>query len=234
MVPSSLSAVLVFVLLVAPGLLYDLLTARYRAGAPESTFREASRVVLASALFTLAAGAVLLTACLIAWRPAPDLRRLLVDASYQRENALVLALAPALLSAVACGLAGAFFLWKRRDYGPALKRESMWHRAFTMHAPPGHYAFARVRTKSGLVYMGKVAGYSVDINLAGRELLLKPPLWIRREGGNQSPVHQTWQRVLLSSDEIVSVMVSFRPMDTDSNDAHSARESAEQTRNRID
>ena len=48
MVPSSVAAVLCFMLLVAPGLLFDMLAARRRAGTPESAFHEASRVVLAS------------------------------------------------------------------------------------------------------------------------------------------------------------------------------------------
>jgi len=41
-----------FVVLIAPGLLFDLLAERRRAGAPESAFREASRVVLASLVFS--------------------------------------------------------------------------------------------------------------------------------------------------------------------------------------
>jgi Family of unknown function (DUF6338) len=47
-VPGSWLSVLLFFLLVAPGLVFDLLSQRRRAGSPESGFREVSRVVLSS------------------------------------------------------------------------------------------------------------------------------------------------------------------------------------------
>jgi MFS family permease len=57
MVPASWLAVLFFLLFVAPGLLFDLLSEKRCAGIAQSGFREISRVVLASILFS-AIGAV--------------------------------------------------------------------------------------------------------------------------------------------------------------------------------
>ena len=52
MVPGSSLSVLFFVLFVAPGLLFELLSRRRRAGVAESAFVEVSRIVLASLAFS--------------------------------------------------------------------------------------------------------------------------------------------------------------------------------------
>jgi len=59
MVPSSWLTVVLFLFLVSPGLLFDLLALRRRTGAVESAFHETSRIVLASLGFTVLALAVL-------------------------------------------------------------------------------------------------------------------------------------------------------------------------------
>jgi Family of unknown function (DUF6338) len=87
MVPGSWLAVLLFLLLVAPGLLFDLLSQRRRAGSPESGFREVSRVVLASLAFSSIAFAVLVIVRTVhpAWMPDPR-RMLEPKASYGRDH----------------------------------------------------------------------------------------------------------------------------------------------------
>src|SRR6266511_2567769 len=77
MVPGSWLSVLLFFLLIAPGLLFELLSERRRAGFPESGFREFSRFVLGSLAFS--SFAFTLLAILRTVHPAwmPDPRRLL-------------------------------------------------------------------------------------------------------------------------------------------------------------
>jgi uncharacterized membrane protein YdfJ with MMPL/SSD domain len=71
LVPTTWLALLFFVLLVAPGLLYDLLAERYRAKAGESVFREISRTVLASLIISTLSFSILLAIRLMrpAWMP---------------------------------------------------------------------------------------------------------------------------------------------------------------------
>jgi hypothetical protein len=52
MVPSGWLTVVLFLLLVSSGLLFDLLAVRRRTGPAESAFHETSRIVLASLGFT--------------------------------------------------------------------------------------------------------------------------------------------------------------------------------------
>jgi hypothetical protein len=51
-VPSSWLSVVLFFLFIAPGLLLDLLSEQRRAGFSESAFREISRILLASIVFS--------------------------------------------------------------------------------------------------------------------------------------------------------------------------------------
>ena len=58
MLPSTFLGLLLFLWLITPGFLYNLLAARRRIVQPASTFQEITRVVLASALFSGVAGAL--------------------------------------------------------------------------------------------------------------------------------------------------------------------------------
>ena len=107
MIPNTTGAVLAFFLFVAPGLLFDLLSERRRAGIPETSFREASRVVLASTAFTTLALGLVAAPCLV----VPQARRwifewLMGSAALNATQPLVL-LMMFVVAAMACALAGA-------------------------------------------------------------------------------------------------------------------------------
>ena len=74
LVPTTWLAALFFVLLVAPGLLYDLLADGRRAKAGESVFREVSRTVLASLIISTLSVSILVAIRWVrpAWMPDPD------------------------------------------------------------------------------------------------------------------------------------------------------------------
>jgi hypothetical protein len=64
MVPSTVGAVVIFLLLVTPGTAFELLWQRTRPRRDESVFAEVSRVLLAGVLFS---GAAILTLAVLAW-----------------------------------------------------------------------------------------------------------------------------------------------------------------------
>lgn len=106
MLPSSWLTVVSFLLLVAPGLLFDLLAARRRVGVSESAFREVSRIVLASLAFS-ALGVTSVIACHVFWPTAfPELDKVLVDEAYVRTNPRLLVTAVVTGTAIAMVLAG--------------------------------------------------------------------------------------------------------------------------------
>lgn len=211
MVPSSTGAVLVFVLLVAPGLLFDLLSARRHAGVPESTFREASRVVLASAAFTTLAA--LVTLCVLApFRSTlPDLGKLLAEPSYRAEHTYAVVLGFAGVSLTACGLAYSAHAWLGRKTPGRLRPESAWHRAFRGDVPSGTAPFVRVRMSNGSTYLGHVGYFTPALEAEGRELALVPPLWSGAPGQSPSPMPSEWQRIIVKGEDVVAIMVRYAP-----------------------
>jgi hypothetical protein len=59
MVPTNASAIVAFFLLTAPGVIFELMRERRRPGLSDSVLREASRIILASTVFTCSAFLVL-------------------------------------------------------------------------------------------------------------------------------------------------------------------------------
>jgi hypothetical protein len=210
-VPSTWLSVLFFVVLVAPGLLFDLLAERRRVGAPESAFREASRVVLASLVFSgLGLAAVVLVRTLEpAWMPDPD--RLVAEPhQYLVEHYRLLLAALLVTGSVALGAAGLAHWLLARKYGSGLRTLSTWRKVFRQERPAGTAAHVRVRLTNGTVFTGKVAGYTADLDLSDREIVLAPPLFSKTEGNKLAPLPVEWQRVILPASSIESVAVQYK------------------------
>ena len=173
MVPASWLTALLFILFVAPGLLFDLLSERRRVGANESTFREISRVVLASVAFS---GTSLATLAAFRQTLAPrwltDPAALLRDGPrYAAANYQVLAWTLALGVALSLFLAVAsHLLLARRDGGAPIRQRSAWTRVFKADRPTGTFPYARIRLEDDSVYAGKVQDYTPDLELADREM----------------------------------------------------------------
>lgn len=211
MVPSSGLAVVFFVLLIAPGLLFDLLAERRRATAAESAFREASRVVLASLVFTLA-GFVVIALLRIAkpsWMPDP---RLLFAHPHEYLVAQYRLLFRALLIEVlvALGLSYAVHRLLARGDGAGLRPVSLWRKAVREDCPSGYAPYARVRLTNGTVFLGAVAHYTADLELGDREIALSPPLFSNTAGQPLTEMPVEWQRVVLAGTQVESVTLQYR------------------------
>src|SRR6266542_1968113 len=213
MVPGSWLAALLFLLLVAPGLLFDLLSQRRRAGSPESTFREVSRVVLSSLAFSGVAFAVLVIVRIVhpAWMPDP--RRLLEPrGSYARDHYQLLFRTLVLEASLALAAVWAWHLiLAKRQSGATIRPVSAWTQVFKRDRPKDHDTYARVRLHDGVVYSGLVAHFSADLEVDGRELILAPPV--------------VYQRVVIRGSAIDVLSVEYRPKRRHNAAAQSASES---------
>lgn len=217
MVPSTWLSIVFFILCIAPGLLFDLLAERRRAGVSESAFREASRVVLASIAFT--AVGLLVIGSIRAITPSlmPDPRQLFGHSNTYAQNHYRLVLSALVLElAVACLIAvGVHMLLAGRKDGPPLRSISSWQRVFRVECPIDRVAYIRVRTKDGTVHTGHVGYWTADLDQAEREIVLVPPLWSKTGSGCLAPVPAEWQRLVLPAAEIVSMHVEYRPRPVD-------------------
>jgi len=213
MVPDTWLSVLLFFLLVAPGLLFDLLSARRRAGFSESLFREASRVVLGSLAFSGFAFAVLVIVRTVhpAWMPDP--RRLLNPQDpYARDQYRLVFRALVLQESLALTTAWAWHLiLALKQGGATIRQVSAWTQVFKRDCPKGHDAYARVRVVGGVVYTGLVAHFTPDLEVDGRELILAQPMASKTGENPLTAVPGQYQRVVIRGSAIEAMSVEYRP-----------------------
>jgi len=212
MVPGSWLSVLLFVLFVAPGLLFDLLSERRRAGFSESGSRELSRIVLGSLAFS--GSAFVLLAILRTVHPAwmPDPRRLLEPRdSYAKDHYRLILRTLALQGSLALTAAWAWhILLAKKQGGATIRPVSAWTQVFKRDCPKGHDAYVRVRLESGVIYSGLVANFTSDLEVDGRELILAQPMASRTGENPMTAVPGQYQRVVIRGSAIQVMSVEYR------------------------
>lgn len=210
MVPSTWLAVVLFVVVVAPGLWFELLSEKRKVGVTESVFREASRVVLSSLLFGTVAVSILALIRAIEPHWMPDPRLLLraksgYSASHYRLVARSLLLEAGLsFSAVwltHCWLTG-------RAGGTSIRPVSAWSRTMRHEVLPGVEPAVWVVMEDGKQWIGLVHDFSANLETEGRELILSPPLY-SNGGDGFTQVDDKWQRVVLNGGSIKALSVQY-------------------------
>ena len=206
MTPESWVAIPLFLLLIAPGLLHDFLQRRRRAVAAESGFREASRIVLVSSVFTLGALGVWLAVRNFRPRWTIDPAALIGSgaADYAARNLELLVLNVLCVTGLALVVV---WLVDRSRGGGTLVPHSAWREAFRAARPDGTYALVRVVLTDERILMGRVQSYTDDLATEGRELILGPPLFSGKLG---KPVEE-WNRAIISGDAISHILVRYPP-----------------------
>jgi len=211
MVPSTWLSLVLFLLLVAPGLLFDLLAERRRVGVMESAFREASRVVLSSLAFSGFGFVIVVLARLIepAWFPDP---RRLVTEGMKYVAAEYLLVVSAIVLELAVALAAALLTHGvlAQMSGRRLRPLSTWQKGIRDDCPKDMVPHARVRLTGGAVYLGRVGAYTADLELADRELVLVPPLFSKTGTNPLTPLAGEWQRMILHGSNIESIAFQYR------------------------
>jgi hypothetical protein len=213
MIPDTWLSVLLFLLFVAPGLLFDMLSERRRASYTESAFREASRVALASVVFSLVAIAVLGGIRVIVPQVFPDPGDLLAQnpGAYAAHHYGQIFLALVAQVALACGAAATFdWILGRRKGSGTIRKISAWQMVLRQKLPKGYEAYARVRLSSGIVYTGLVFAHSPDFDLDNRELILTQPMSSKLPGGTLAPVPEQFKTVAIRGSLIDTMSVEYR------------------------
>jgi hypothetical protein len=209
-------AVLLFLLFVAPGLLFDLLAQRRRAGLSDSAFRETGRIILASLAFSGAATAILfaLSNVGVTWLPEPARLLSQEPSNYARNNYELIA--AALLAEVGLALVmvvAAHLVLARTLGGASIRQVSTWTKTFKRDCPDDHDVYVRVRLDDDTVYLGRLANFTADLEVSGRELVLAQPLYVKPKSGQLGPVPATYQRVIIRGDSAVVLSVDYRRKD---------------------
>ncbi|WP_329480933.1 DUF6338 family protein [Kribbella sp. NBC_01484] len=201
-----------FLLLVAPGLLFDLLASSRRVGASESAFREISRVALGSLGFSII-GLAAVTVLHLRWgRAFVALDRAVTDKQYltsQLRHVVVTALVATGIAMLAAWVLD--LILKSPHDTPNLTSRSLWVQTFRKDQPEGTYTALWVKLTSGPRFIGQVRGYTADSEVADREIILVPPLYMELPGHPEliPLADRGWQRVVIPSHAIEMIGVRY-------------------------
>lgn len=209
MVPATATAVVVFVLLVTPGVVFELLWQRPRPRRDESTFVEVGRVLLTGVVFSGLATAVV--GVLSAFGAAANIFALVSDGpAYVTNNpGLVLGSLVTVVLLAICGAVATHDLLTPSTMR-RIAQETVWHTAFSRMAEPGVRVYLSVQLKDGTTITGYKAGYSTEPDPAKRDLLLTAPLTIRYAGEpTATDLDEDWQSMVLSGGEIRTIAASY-------------------------
>lgn len=212
MVPTTWLAVLFFVLLVAPGLLYDLLAERRRPPAGESVFREVSRTVLASLIISTLSVSILVAIrwARPGWMPDPDSLFSGTGDYVGRHYRLILRTL-LLEGCISLSIAAGFHWIRATRVRVRLRPVSTWTRVFREERPSGFLPHAQIRLTNGMTYIGQVGHFTADLETTDREIVLVPPLYVKKPDGQFKDMPSEWQRVVLSGTSVESLIVQYRP-----------------------
>lgn len=220
MIPSSVGAVVGFLLLVAPGVAWELFSGRFRSAVKESALTELSRIALASIVATSLSGLVLrdqwfdlvLSDEALAAPEGTLSRNLLTMSFLTALVAFGLVLAVWLL----CWL----FTWRKAG---RVRRGRTWRQVFDSVKPAKtERPVAAVELMDGSVWGGIVQMFDDDPEDSGRWIALKGPLRRKRAGSNYSPVDDRWKYVLVPESDIRTIRVAYPNDSKKDSDASSA------------
>lgn len=218
--PTSAFGVLVFILAVAPGFYYELVRGQRYTRTKESAFYEASRAVVASVVLGVFAGALAFLFWLYVLSPEdpPD-----VTALIKHDPQYLGAHTRQLVFSVAVYLASSFLfahLWMKlhglvdrvKAKFPKLSRgvtstHSLWTEVLQSRAPKGQISVARIRMKSGEIWVGPVLSFSTEHELADRELVLHAPILFAGPKNPAAFSPTTFRSIILKGPEIEMIAV---------------------------
>jgi len=211
MVPSTIGALVIFLLLVTPGIAFELLWQRTRPRRDESVFVEISRVLLTGVLFSAAAAVTLAALAAVVPGAALDAVVLLRDGAehLRQQAALALRTVAALVILALCYAVVVHDLLT----APPSRRitpGTLWHTALGRMAPAGVRVFLSVQLRDGTTITGYSAGYSTEPDPGKRDLLLAAPLAIRRPGAaRSSSLDTSWQVMVVSGADVSTIAAAY-------------------------
>jgi len=216
MSPDNALAFLAFLVLVAPGLLYEILRERRHPGYSDSAFREASRVAFTSMVFSGSAFASLLLIRLFepGWFPDPD--SFFSETDYVSNYFRLVARFLVVQVGLSCAVAGVVSRFITRRTPGNIRRTSVWWEVFRGDRPAGKVPWVYLQLDGDIVgVQGFLSEYTPEQELENRELSLRgPKLKVRRkdETGRvgEWKTLSAWNRIVVRGDAIKVMQVSWQ------------------------
>jgi hypothetical protein len=210
-IPQTIAALAAFLFLVAPGLTFELIRERRRPPIDETAFREASRVALASLVFTLLSLLILSIGRALSPKLLPDPQVWVETGNpYMKKNYELIAGAALLQVTLSCGLAATAAVMLGRTSRARIDPYSLWYLALRRWVKPGQQPLAMVVLTNNDTVFGQVKGYSTENERDSRELILGPPIFYQEAGDEETTDLSTdWTYLLIPAPSIRYLAVDY-------------------------
>jgi hypothetical protein len=216
-IPETVGALVAFLGLIAPGLVFQLRRESRQAALKETPFREASHVALWSfGLSSAAFGAL----ALLRWiKPGwmPDAGEWLRSGNvYFVDHYRLVIRAAVIHVGVACSLAVLLdhLIRKMRPGQGTVSKTSVWFQVLRADRPAGTVPWVHIRLKDQGDFWGYVGYYSAEQAQEDRELSIIGPHLSFRAPGTTDVVEYSadeWASVVVPAREIAYLKVEYRP-----------------------
>ena len=214
MITNNLAAVVSFLLLLAPGIVWELQRTRYVPATKESALIEVSRVVLASLIATGFSALLLLP---WVWLPLYSAAQASGDDPFAFSVSAVPYVGAALATSVlACGLAMIVVAFKWPGKAP-ISGIRVWHQAFVKwRNADSDTPQLIVELLDGTVWRGQLRAFDADPEDEQRNIALGVPLKRKRHGEEKFQKRpDSWKIVILPEAQIKSIQVAYPPKSHD-------------------
>jgi hypothetical protein len=216
MIPDSAGALLAFLGLIAPGLIFSLRRQRRRPQDTETTLQEAGRIALTSLIFTVLAILVLLPLTAV-WSALPDPARWAADPNgYAKQHYAAVGWFLLLELATACALAYVLESVTGQSLRGNIVPGGIWYAVLRRDVPVGtRRVWLRIATDGGAQFKGPLRGYTPAAGDEGAGIALggEPILWLPPAGDpTDASAWTTLDRVdavVIAATEIRHVVVSY-------------------------
>jgi hypothetical protein len=171
-----------------------------------------SRTVLASLIISTLSVSILVAIrwARPAWMPDPD-RLFSGMGGYTAHHYRLILRTLLLEGGIALVIAFGFHWIRARRLRARLRPISTWTKVFREERPPGCLPHVQVRLANGMTYIGQVGHFTADLETADREIVLVPPLYVKKPDGQLKDMPSEWQRIVLSGASVESLIVQYRP-----------------------
>jgi hypothetical protein len=222
-IPSDLTGLLLFVILLLPGFAYNSVRARRRPDRQLTALQETVIIVTASLAALAAVGVVFAIIRALLPRVTPNVRAALfsphayLQAHYVRTTWWTVALLTVAILGAA-GVAGAQdSQWLRRSRylrglaaPPGPSTQSGWWIAFRPGLDAGHEVHVGCTMDDGSYVSGRLRSYSqVAEDTADRDLVLRAPIKVRPRGAADAQELQNVTLMTISARHIVTMAVTY-------------------------
>jgi len=212
MTPDTIGALLGFLGLVAPGLVYRAILERRLPRQSESTFAEISRVALTSLLFTVAGTSLLWLLQLRFELELPAVDAWLAQGTgYAAKHLDSIFFGLAAEVALACALAAGTAWLTTRGSHSRFREDTVFGAVFRRYAPEGYFPWVHVRLDNDVEFWGYERAHDDHDDAPSPRLVLAGSTLMRRLPGEnaRTPIGNDWDLVVIDAAHIRFLEVTY-------------------------